>query len=417
MRILQDAIDQTLHQLPEQLFCEFIAQKLATHGVELSARERKLLAAALRRDENTFVLKRWNWWGHRHVTLDFTPKDIEQIERKFTDFLQNRLPDLIETATGDFSQKILADLKRKWRAEGRLQRRELSGFRKRLYDRWKLPLEGLRMLLTMSRELLDSINTEISQSPDASARKHLIDVLRRLHARACQITEEVICLLEAGFSDGAMARWRTLHEVAVVASFVAAHGEDLAERYVLHQAVESKRAADDYQNCQSRLGYEPLTESEIKAMQSAYDAVIERFGPDFGKGDYGWAGHHLGKAKPTFKDIERAAGIDQLRAHYRMASHNVHANPKGVFFKLGTLAESQVLLAGPSNAGLTEPGQCAALSLVQVSTTLGILQPTFDNNVALQMISQLVHEIAEAFGQAHDRLAVDDASLRPDPKR
>jgi hypothetical protein len=94
-----------------------------------------------------------------------------------------------------------------------------------------------------------------------------------------------------------------------------------------------------------------------------------------------------------------------------MASHNVHANPKGVFFKLGMLAESQVLLAGPSNAGLTEPGQCAALSLAQVSTALAMLQPTVDNTVALQMIAQLVHEIPEAFCQAQDRLAADDASL------
>ena len=38
--------------------------------------------------------------------------------------------------------------------------------------------------------------------------------------------------------------------------------------------------------------------------------------------DYGWASHHLGNPQPTFKDIERAAGIDHLRAHYRMASHN-----------------------------------------------------------------------------------------------
>src|ERR1019366_1494949 len=134
------------------------------------------------------------------------------------------------------------------------------------------------------------------------------------------------------------------------------------------------------------------------------------YGPDFGKGDYGWAGHHLRKTKPTFKDIEAAVNIDHFRAYYRMASHNVHANPKGVFFKLGMLAESQVLLAGPSNAGLTEPGQCAALSLAQVSTTLGMLQPTLDNNVALHMIVQLVHEIAEAFSQAHERLVSDDAS-------
>src|SRR5260370_36714366 len=103
------------------------------------------------------------------------------------------------------------------------------------------------MMLTMSRELGDSVNREIRQSPDASSRRHLIDVLARSHARACQIVEEILCLLECGLSDGAMARWRTLHEVAVVASFVATHGEDLAERYVSHQAVESKRAADDYQ--------------------------------------------------------------------------------------------------------------------------------------------------------------------------
>jgi hypothetical protein len=106
---------------------------------------------------------------------------------------------------------VLADLKRRWRAESRRQRRELAGFRKRLYDRWKAPLEGLRMMLTMSRELGDSVNQEIRQSPDAASRRHLIDQLARSHARACQIVEEILCLLEGGFSDGALARWRTLH--------------------------------------------------------------------------------------------------------------------------------------------------------------------------------------------------------------
>jgi len=49
--------------------------------------------------------------------------------------------------------------------------------------------------------------------------------------------------------------------------------------------------------------------------------------------------------------------------------------------------------------------------LAQVSTTLGMLQSTLDNNVALQMIAQHVHEIAEAFGQAHERLVVDASAL------
>jgi len=262
MRTLQDAIEGVVQGLPEQALAVLIEKKLAAQGVKLSTRQRKLLTKQIMQGGNdTYRLQTWKWWDSRHLTLEFTPQDIEQIEQKFTGVIENLLPDLIRAATEEMSRDVLADLKRKWRAESRLQRRELAGFRKRLYDRWKLPLEGLRMLLTMSRELGDSVNQEIRQSPDASSRRHLIEVLTRSHARACQIVEEIVCLLEGGFSDGAMARWRTLHEVAVVASFVAAHGEDLAERYVLHQAVESKRASDDYQSCQPRLGYEPLAES------------------------------------------------------------------------------------------------------------------------------------------------------------
>jgi hypothetical protein len=111
--------------------------------------------------------------------------------------------------------------------------------------------------------------------------------------------------------------------------------------------------------------------------------------------------------KPTFADIELAAGIDHLRAHYRMASHNVHANPKGVFFKLGLLKECQVLLSGPSNAGLADPGHGAAISLAQVSTTFGTLRPTFDNIVALKIIMQLVTEIGDDFAKAHSKLEED----------
>jgi len=122
-----------------------------------------------------------------------------------------------------------------------------------------------------------------------------------------------------------------------------------------------------------------------------------------------------GKAKPTFKDIEAAVDIGHFRAHYRLASHNVHANPKGVFFKLGMLAESEMLLAGPSNAGLADPGHGAAISLSRVTSALVGLQqpPTLDNNVALLMMVDLVDEIGEAFGQAHERLEADEAASRP----
>jgi len=318
------------------------------------------------------------------------------------------LADLFAEAAEDLSKSILADLKHRWSAESRRNRRQIDGFRRRLYKRWKLPLEGLNMLLTVSREFGASINEELRQSPDPSI-KFLVEVLTRSHARACQVAEEIVCLLDGGFADGAMARWRTLHEIAVVALFISAHGEDLAERYVMHQKVESRRAAVEYEKVRGRLKYEPLDAKEVKQLEDDFAAVITRFGPTF-KEQYGWAAQQLGNPKPTFADIERAARIDHLRAHYRMASHNVHANPKGVLFKLGLLHETHILLSGPSNAGLADPGHGAAISLAQVSTTLSVLHPTLDTNVSLRVIAQLVHEVGEMFGQAHIDLENDAAS-------
>src|SRR5437870_8332031 len=88
----------------------------------------------------------------------------------------------------------------------------------------------------------------------------------RQHVRACQVTDEIITLLENGFADGAMARWRTLHEIAVVTSLISQHGIELAERYVAYQAVEAKRALDMYARCHTDLGYR--SEEHTSELQS-----------------------------------------------------------------------------------------------------------------------------------------------------
>jgi hypothetical protein len=115
--------------------------------------------------------------------------------------------------------------------------------------------------------------------------------------------------------------------------------------------------------------------------------------------------HALGMRRPNFRDIEKAARIDHLRAHYRMASHPVHANPKGVLFKLGLLRhEKEVLLTGPSSAGLADPGQCSAISLYQVTVTLGLLEPSLDNLVVLRILERLTDEAKEAFHEVGETL-------------
>ena len=120
----------------------------------------------------------------------------------------------------------------------------------------------------------------------------------------------------------------------------------------------------------------------------------------------------LGNPSPKVSDLQKDAGIDYLSPYFRMAGHNVHANPKGVFFKLGLIGETDVLLSGPSNAGLADPGHATALSLVHISSQLLHLRPTFDNQIAMTVMFALQDEIGDALIEAHRKLAVDDRQFR-----
>ncbi len=74
---------------------------------------------------------------------------------------------------------------------------------------------------------------------------------------------EVLCLLKSGLADGAHARWRTAHEIAVVSNFLAANDENVSLRYLEHDVVESHRAMCQYQEYADRLNQEPPTEEEV----------------------------------------------------------------------------------------------------------------------------------------------------------
>ena len=52
--------------------------------------------------------------------------------------------------------------------------------------------------------------------------------------------------MESGRAYGAMARWRILHEINVVITLIAEHGDELAGRYLAHEIVESARALAVY---------------------------------------------------------------------------------------------------------------------------------------------------------------------------
>ena len=142
-------------------------------------------------------------------------------------------------------------LDRGWNAERKRQRRELRQFSKELRLRWGEPLDLLERLTVVATELGQVVNSRLrAQQP--CPNPFTVEAQTRLHARSCQTAREVLVLLSSGFADGALARWRALHEMAVVSAFIG-QDEELAERYCLHEAVESLRIVRQYRQYTTKL--------------------------------------------------------------------------------------------------------------------------------------------------------------------
>lgn len=321
------------------------------------------------------------------------------------ELIEEAVPQIINETTG----LILSSLREKMPVMLKTHKKTIRKFEKRLHEDWKKPFNLFEVFLILAIEAGDEFNSEFRKE-ESEAENYIFEALTRLHARACQVASEIFVLIKSGFADGAHARWRSLHEIAVVASFIKTHGNEVAERYLLHNNIELYRAATLYLKHYESLGMEPIPPDEYDSIKTRRDKLIERFEDSY-KNNYGWASKVLGKKNPNFLDIEENSRLDHLRPYYKLASHNVHANPKGIMFKLGLFEKTQnILLAGPSNFGFTDPAQGTVFSLGLITVTLITLKPTVDNIVFSNILLRLETEIGEEFFKVQKEIEDRDAS-------
>jgi hypothetical protein len=320
---------------------------------------------------------------------EYTEDEVKEITKK-----------VLRGITPDIAKDIFLTLKEGMPTKLEERRAERAEFEVHIRNVWGKPLDLLEIFLELCIEtaMLFHENMDAHIAPE---NKHLYQALLRLHARGCQVGAEILTLLNSGFADGAHARWRTLYEITIVAWFISEKGDNVAERYILHDTIESYKAMNVYQKCYERLGYNPCNEEEITEVKTAVQELCERFGSDF-KENYGWASEALHLKKPRFLDIENATNFDHWRAHYKLASHNIHAEPKGIVFKLGMPLKTPgkiCLLPGPSDAGFIDPADCTAISLYQLTCALLVIgirsNPIW--GIIAEILGMLEKEIGQAF--------------------
>ena len=405
MNRLDRLVKSTLRKAvaPKKVASRLVARKLAELGVILRDEQRESLERDIDLDHLDRItldldddqirqLRSAQTDASGDVSIRFTDEDVVEFENRVKNAIDVLIPGVMEIVS-----KAILDA---WKSEARrllaAQRAGRSDFEKVIHESWGVAIDLLETLISVCLEAGSEFNRQFR--PKAARKGDVVfDVLTRSHARACQVAFEILALLKAGFADGALARWRTLHEIAVTAMFVAEHGNRLAERFLAHTSITNYHEAIQYQKHCLALGYDPLTEEEWDTLRTKRARLLELYGVGFGS-VYGWAAEVLGVAEPKFTDIEQNVSLEHLRPFYTLANINVHAGSKGLIFRLGLPSEhDDVMVAGPSVYGLADPGQNTAISINQVTATLLLTKPNMDRLSFLSATQSLVDEIKNEF--------------------
>lgn len=278
------------------------------------------------------------------------------------------------------------------------RRQQNRAFSTRNQKRWKKGLDLLETMLVVCIELGESFYAHYRN--EAIENEDLVfDVLIKKHARCCQITEEILCLLQNGFADGAHARWRSLHEVVTTGLFIKKHGQESAIRFLHHEAIENHASMTTINKYRERIDIKPFSDEEISTSDEIRNELLQEYGKDF-KEPYGWASLFLKNKNPKFSDIEADVNLGHMRPYYKWASQNVHATIMALTNKLGLLEQepkTEGFLVGRSNSGIVIPAHAAAFSLAQITNHLLTSKITMDSVIYAQLISTLQEKVENAF--------------------
>ena len=148
-----------------------------------------------------------------------------------------------------------------------VQLEESRAFEERNHGRWKKPLDLLSAMWIACSELSE----EHAHEGPVSVDKVVFDTLAHLQPRALLIASEIQCLLRGGFADGAMTRWRSLHEVVTTAIFIKKHGSESALKYRMSAHFRNYKVVLVYNEYCTRIHEERLIEEELAYLKLQRD--------------------------------------------------------------------------------------------------------------------------------------------------
>ncbi len=401
--LIIEQFDSAIYRTGVDLIC----RKLSEHGIPVSSRLRKKLESALRSGQiGRFRVGSFQWWKARQITIRINEEDLAKLDEELAGLFE-RVPSAIQGLLDEVPPDLMRQIKLSYKKDIKADEKDLKKLRSQLYRRWAPAFNSLSLMI----ELSTRVGTEgwPAVMRDGTAGSALSDVLFRLHGQGIRIGKEVLTLLRAGYADAAIARWRTLHETAVVGAFIVEFGEECANQFLAHQVVGEYKAAVRYQGAAPSLGFAPIPESELEILKKARKAVLDEYGKEF-KGDYGWASTFLKKPPYNFAALEQVVEMDHLRPFYGLASERVHTTSQSLLYQLAS--PDGMLLIGPSNYGLADPGQLTGFTITLLTALLTGIAANLDVLIGARMLQLLAEDTADLFVRIQSDLDAEESEFQ-----
>ncbi|MDT3393302.1 MAG: DUF5677 domain-containing protein [Bacillota bacterium] len=327
------------------------------------------------------------------LNLMYSKKMIQQYAKPLYDSFISNAPEMYE--------------------EHRLEKVE---FEARLQQRWLKAFYGLESVITISEEAGMGIIDEYVEDKKREDGTYRIpieyDVVFKLHAKSVVVSKEILTLLQAGYSDAGISRWRTLHEISVILgifTFYLQNNEKMAKELAIR--FYKRSIIEEYKIERNEM---EVDTKDFRSLSRENEKIKEEYGEKFIYENYEWLRPIFKKSKKRifFSDLERKNKNTNLSKYYKMANSQIHSTSFGLYDSFGDMGNSNTgAVYGPSNYGLSIPGQLTIISMISCTTSLLSLNTTLDKLTLITTLKMFFDQYSTIFDDIQRKIEEDEVNI------
>lgn len=276
---------------------------------------------------------------------------------------------------------------------------------------WSTALEHFELLLAVVTGLVVAWARELDAPAKVRHGDARCEAVLRLARRGVNSAHEVLWLLEGGYPGAAMARWRTMHEMATFALALGDQPQILSRRFLDHQWIEAQRRIDAMPDGMRKAdpgmpAYEAHVRHQAARVRAAHpDKAFTRMN--------GWMAPIVSSCR--FSDLQKHIGTELAQVVYLQGNAHTHAGHVEPAVELGTPPGwGDVQLIGSTAVDLDQVGVYAPHTLAAFAAALLRVELTQDGTESIAAIQHSTEYAASlAFAETGEVISQTEPDSGP----